>query len=142
MNRADRMYAALMDGKPRTRQEIQMKVGYFLTNNAASELRQRGHGVTHWKEGRTHYYQLTPLSQSDGADNRASTSAGDAKEFLRSHGAVVGLRERGGVAPPPASPAPLIIAGSGIEPEENSGQGAVQSYPLGTPLPVAMRSST
>lgn len=73
MNRADRMLAVLIDGRPHTRHDIQFRKGYFLTNNAASELRKRGLIVNHWKEGRTDYYQLeSPFSQPGGDDNRAA----------------------------------------------------------------------
>lgn len=72
MNRAERMLFVLRDGKPHTRQDIQHRAGYFLTNNAASELRRAGHAVRQWRERGFYWYQLeaSPLSQSDGADIR------------------------------------------------------------------------
>lgn len=74
MNRADRMLYVLRDGKPKSRREIQHVAGYFLTNNAASELRKRGLVVKHWREGMTDYYQLAaPLTHPEVADIRGDT---------------------------------------------------------------------
>lgn len=42
MNRAERMQRVLRDGRWHSRREIQEREGWFLTNNAASELRARG----------------------------------------------------------------------------------------------------
>ena len=58
MNRADLLHSVLKDGREHTRREIFEQVGYMLTNNAASELRARGHNVQHTRKGRVDAYQL------------------------------------------------------------------------------------
>lgn len=56
--RADRMLEVLRDGRPHSREEIFERVGFMLTNNAASELRDKGYDVEHRVERRIHIYQL------------------------------------------------------------------------------------
>lgn len=58
VSRADRMLEVLKDGRPHSREEIFERVGFMLTNNAASELRARGVEVDHRVERRIHVYQL------------------------------------------------------------------------------------
>lgn len=45
MNRADKMLALLRDGQPHSRRELHEAGGYYLTNNAAAELRGKGYDV-------------------------------------------------------------------------------------------------
>ena len=63
-SRADRMLEVLRDGRPHSRQEIfEAAGGYFLTNNAASEIRkQHGLEVEHRVERGIHIYQLASTS--------------------------------------------------------------------------------
>lgn len=66
MNRADRLLAVLKDGRPHSRREIQERAGFFLTNNAASELRKQGHKIEQHREGDLYLYTLTsPLREGD-----------------------------------------------------------------------------
>lgn len=61
MNRADAMLAVLRinEGSWWTRQEIfRWSDRYFLTNNAAAELRARGFNVEHAKRGQDDLYRL------------------------------------------------------------------------------------
>lgn len=58
MNRAAKMLSVLRDGQPHSREDIQTRVGFFLTNNAASELRDQGFEVVRWNEGRRVFYRL------------------------------------------------------------------------------------
>lgn len=75
MNRADLLYSVLKDGEPHSRRDIQRRVGYFLTNNAASELRKRGLNVVHSRPGRVDTYQLVrPLSLNEGTGSVAVSS--------------------------------------------------------------------
>jgi hypothetical protein len=73
VNRADRLHAALADGKPHTRGDIFRAAGsFFLTNNAASELRSRGIEVVQWRPDGEYVYQLVgalgeaPPPRADG----------------------------------------------------------------------------
>lgn len=74
MNRADLLLSVLRDGKPHTRQDIFGRVGYFLANNAASELRARGFDVVHSREGRLDVYRLVG-SLTDGGDAAAGNES-------------------------------------------------------------------
>ena len=60
INRADRMLAVLRDGRKHSREEILALAGgpFFLTNNAASDLRKKGHNVRYAVEGGLHVYWL------------------------------------------------------------------------------------
>lgn len=58
MNRADLLLSVLQDGREHSRADIVSKVGFFLTNNAASELRARGIGVEHRVTDGLHTYRL------------------------------------------------------------------------------------
>lgn len=60
MNRADALLSCLKDGQPWTRRDIFDRVGFMLTNNAASELRARGIDVTHEVRRGEHVYRLGP----------------------------------------------------------------------------------
>lgn len=66
-NRADLMLEVLSDGGVHSRQEIFERVGFMLTNNAASELRDRGLNVVHRVERRIHTYQLVASAGEDEA---------------------------------------------------------------------------
>jgi len=52
------MLTVLRDGKPHSRHEIFQRVGFMLTNNAASELRARGLDVEETRDGDNYLYQL------------------------------------------------------------------------------------
>lgn len=68
MNRADKMLAVLQDGRKHTRHDIFRAAGeFFLTNNAASELRGRGVDVRHGKQDGADVYWLEQLD--DPADS-------------------------------------------------------------------------
>lgn len=83
MNRADRLYEVLKDGKPHSRQDIFNRGGFYLSNNAASELRARGReegfAIVHTCEvrviygriERTDYYRLVPASAPSSANDSA-----------------------------------------------------------------------
>ena len=66
MNRADLLLSCLRDGSPWTRRDIFERTGsYFLTNNAAAELRARGVEVRHTRQGRLDVYQLADGSLTE-----------------------------------------------------------------------------
>lgn len=58
MNRAELLLSVLADGRPHSRQEIFDRVGFMLTNNAASEARKLGKEVAHSVERGVHIYTL------------------------------------------------------------------------------------
>jgi len=58
VSRADRMLSVLSDRQPHSRQEIFEREGFFLTNNAASELRKRGYEISQTRERGIYVYQL------------------------------------------------------------------------------------
>ena len=58
MNRAERLYSVLKDGRTYSRLEIFERVGFMLTNNAASELRAIGFNVEHRREQGNDVYRL------------------------------------------------------------------------------------
>lgn len=75
-SRADRMLEVLQDRRPHSREEIFERVGFMLTNNAASELRERGYDVEHRVERRVHIYQLVGLDEAAACEpSTASTPA-------------------------------------------------------------------
>ena len=67
VNRANRLYEVLRDGRVHSRGEIFRRAGFMLTNNAASELRDqlesRGLGVVHTVEHRVDCYQILPIGE-------------------------------------------------------------------------------
>lgn len=78
MNRADKMHAALKDGRPKTRRELFAHAdAFYLTNNAASELRARGFTVSQWRDGEDFVYQLGSLEEATvlRGDSTLSTAA-------------------------------------------------------------------
>jgi hypothetical protein len=84
VNRAQKMLSVLIDGHRHSRHDIFNRVGFMLTNNAASELRRLGFDVLHSNEGRVDFYELvTPLAEPTGAPY-PRTSVGSAS------GAVMG----------------------------------------------------
>ena len=64
MNRAELLLSVLRDHRPHSRQDIFDRVGYMLTNNAASELRACGYDIQHSRKGRVDVYQLLPSQPS------------------------------------------------------------------------------
>lgn len=72
VSRADRMLEVLRDRRPHSREEIFERVGFMLTNNAASELRERGYDVEHRVERRIHIYQLVGLDEAAAAGPSAA----------------------------------------------------------------------
>lgn len=58
MNRADKLFAVLRDGREHSRQDVFDAEGFMLTNNAAAELRARGYDVRHRRRGGLDMYQL------------------------------------------------------------------------------------
>lgn len=76
MNRAQRMLSVLDDYRPHTRGDIFKRVGFLLTNNAASELRAKGHDVSQWYEKGEYVYQLVPLDRLPAPSPAGSQSSG------------------------------------------------------------------
>lgn len=58
VNRGDKMLKVLRDGRWHSRQEIFEAEGFFLTNNAASELRSRGYKIEQRRERGVYIYRL------------------------------------------------------------------------------------
>jgi len=72
MNRADKMLAVLQDGRSHSRHDIWRDAGeFFLTNNAASELRLRGLNVAYDKADDT-YQLLSSLDDATGSQDDLS----------------------------------------------------------------------
>jgi len=67
IGRADRMLSVLQDGRAHSREEIFERVGFFLTNNAASELRKRGYDISQRRERGIYIYQLVSQATGDEA---------------------------------------------------------------------------
>lgn len=96
MNRADAMLQVLQDGRPHSRREIfDAAGGYFLTNNAASELRARGYIIEHTRTKSVDVYRLAAAA---AASNPQPSSFGDHEEQT------VASRLRDGKAAAAASP--------------------------------------
>lgn len=74
MNRADKMLSVLADGRAHSRADIFDRVGFMLTNNAASELRARGHNVEHTRQGDLDVYRLLGEAAAPDAYDAASLS--------------------------------------------------------------------
>lgn len=69
MNRADRMLEALADGERHSRHEIFALAGcFFLTNNAAAELRARGLEIEQTRDAEEFYYRLVSLRDATEQD--------------------------------------------------------------------------
>lgn len=98
VSRADRMLEVLQDGRPHSREEIFERVGFMLTNNAASELREQGYEVEHRVERRIHTYQLV-----DGLDE-APGPPGTENPLLLSSGGERGWGSASGVSSNPDEP--------------------------------------
>ena len=89
VNRADLLLSCLRDGTPWTRYDIYEHVGeFFLTNNAAAELRERGFDVQHMRQGRLDVYQLVNGSLGE----REQGSSGSASEPVSPRRGVVDNR--------------------------------------------------
>lgn len=68
VNRAERMLEVLRDGRPHSRQEIfEAAGGFFLTNNAASELRKQGYEISQRRERGVYVYQLVTADEDTAA---------------------------------------------------------------------------
>jgi biotin operon repressor len=94
LNRADRMLSVLKDGRTYSRREIMERAGWFMTNNAAAELRARGYQVEHRKEKGNDVYQLVgaldeAAAHAIGAVPAASSSASSNPPGKPSMGAAV-----------------------------------------------------
>jgi hypothetical protein len=102
VSRADLLLSVLRDGKPHARQEVFDRVGFMLTNNAASELRAQGYNVRHSVDGGSHTYRMVSLleegepeaetallasSVSQAASNELASpsSSGDALDLPRTY---------------------------------------------------------
>lgn len=101
LSRAARLYSVLRDGRVHSRQEIFERIGYELTNNAASELRKLGHIVHHSQIGRVHCYQLGEVEE------------GEVRGAGVSRPAIAGLSER----PPSSTSSPGLAVTNPIERE-------------------------
>jgi hypothetical protein len=59
LSRAELMLRVLRDGKRHSREEILRAAGsFFMTNNAAAELRKQGYNIRHAREGYLDVYWL------------------------------------------------------------------------------------
>ncbi len=77
--RAAAMLSVLADGRKRSRDEIFEAAGrFFLTNNAASELRAKGYDVRQGREGKLYVYWLVS-ARSSAAAARARRGASVSK---------------------------------------------------------------
>ena len=79
MNRASRMLEVLRDGQRHSRRDLFERCGFFLTNNAASELRAQGHDIEQTREmvnGDVVYFYLLRGSLPE-PDLTSSASFGD-----------------------------------------------------------------
>lgn len=73
MNRADRMLEVLLDGEPHSRAELHAAGGYYMTNNAAAELRARHYNVVQHRQridGAWVYYYRLGLNELPESDAR------------------------------------------------------------------------
>lgn len=75
LSRADRMLAVLKDGREHSREEILHRSpgGFFLTNNAASDLRRRGYDVRYRVKDGLRLYQLAGSLDAVSAPAEVST---------------------------------------------------------------------
>ena len=75
LSRADRMLNVLRDGRVHSRHEIfESAGGFFLTNNAASELRKRGYEISQRRERGVYVYQLVGGLDEAAASRPSSAS--------------------------------------------------------------------
>lgn len=80
MNRADKLLAVLRDGREHSRQDVFDAHGFMLTNNAASELRARGHNVEHRRRDGLDVYRLVSLDAppvQSGPTGRAGAASSE-----------------------------------------------------------------
>jgi hypothetical protein len=114
VNRADLMLEVLSDGLPHSRQDIFAKAGcFFLTNNAASELRARGHVVEQSRKGGEFIYSLRDATEIErlGPDGSVASRSEASFEHLVSH-------QAGGEVPHIAPPA---SQSAGVRPSDKRG---------------------
>lgn len=80
MNRAAKMLEVLRDGRPHSRRELFECCGFFLTNNAAAELREQGYDVRQERRrvngDNVYFYSLASLSDGAGTDGAPTDSPG------------------------------------------------------------------
>jgi hypothetical protein len=101
VNRAELLLSVLADGRPHSRHEVFERVGFMLTNNAASELRARGYDVEHKVDGGLHTYHLASLLEGGAPNERASGPEQPAPAVETSVASPV---PQAGRRPEPASP--------------------------------------
>jgi hypothetical protein len=83
VNRATRMFEVLRDGQRHSRRDLIERCGFFLTNNAASELRAQGYDVEQTRErvngDVVYFYRLRgSLSEPEQSDPVRVASTGAA----------------------------------------------------------------
>lgn len=96
MNRADLLYSVLQDGREHSRADIVSKVGFFLTNNAASELRARGIGVEHRVTDGLHTYKLLSAAGTTASPSSLPPVAPSSLASNPTDGALVQHRDGAG----------------------------------------------
>jgi len=83
VNRAQKMLEVLADGQPHSQRELWERGGFYLTNNAAAELRAQGYDVRYSQERidgkRVHFYRL------HGSLSEASLSAASSSSSPEGH---------------------------------------------------------
>jgi len=109
VNRADRMLAALRDGTPWSRAEIFDRVGFMLTNNAASELRDRGFTVIESRRGGEYFYQLLNPAQPERLRTTAQVERPETVADLPGHSRrAIAAAPAGRVGPEPVPQLSLL----------------------------------
>jgi hypothetical protein len=111
--RAAKMLSVLRDGQPHTRAELHERSGFYLTNNAASELRRevepQGYGVAQWcvmENGeRVYCYELVSLPKPEV--NRLGPDASGSENELSP-------QETGATVEPPAVVSDIAEAGGSL----------------------------
>lgn len=103
MNRATRMLELLRDGQRHSRRDLFERCGFFLTNNAASELRAEGHDIEQTREmvrgDVVYFYRLrgtleaSPPEPDQSADPPSLTE--DGKQHDHTHGGRSGSEGEG-----------------------------------------------
>ena len=135
MNRADLLYACLRDGQPWTRRDIFEHTGqFFLVNNAAVELRERGLDVQWSRAGRLHLYRIVSGSlrerETDSPRHEASRTVGDPQADV-AVGSSRSLSDPLIPSPlvPQSSSAEGLMDGSAVAPRPTSGDSSCVAPP-------------